>query len=114
MSWKTSKSSRSNRRVVPLSKAETLDDLRIPEEGDINTLIGKLVAHYLSDDSPEVIDDHKETYNTAIDHVQDLIHRRKQRIAENDAMPNERKVVRMKELDAILGDVSQKGEASEN
>lgn len=59
-----------------MSKAETLEDLRIPEEGNINTLIGKLVAHYLSDDSPEIIDDHKETYNAAIDHVEELIERR--------------------------------------
>jgi len=92
------------------SKAETLEDLRIPEDGSINTLIGKLVAHYLSeDDSPEDVDAHKETYNAAIDHVEDVVRRRKQRVLETGEMPEERKVVRVDELNALLGDVSQKG-----
>ena len=92
------------------SKAETLEDLRIPEDGSINTLIGKLVAHYLSeDDSPEDVDAHRETYNAAIDHVEDVVRRRKQRVLEAGEMPEERKVVRVDELNALLGDVRQKG-----
>lgn len=102
-----------------MSKAETLEDLRIPEEGNINTLIGKLVTHYLSDDSPEVIDEHKETYNAAIDHVEDLIERRIHEIDQRLHLSDEPSTVsehleqRKAELEQLVGDCSRRSDTGE-
>ena len=41
--------------------------------------------------------------------VEKLVRRRKQQVLETGEMPEERKVVRVDELNALLGDVSQRG-----
>lgn len=61
------------------NEANTIQELRIPDDGNLNTLISKLVAHFLSDDEPEDVDAHKETYNAALDHVEDLLRRHRDR-----------------------------------
>lgn len=62
------------------NEANTIQELRIPDHGNINTLISKLVAHFLSnDDTPDNVDAHKETYNAAPDHVEDLLRRHRDR-----------------------------------
>lgn len=62
------------------NEANTIQELRIPDDGNLNTLISKLVAHFLSDDdAPDDVDAHKETYNAALDHVEDLLQRHRDR-----------------------------------
>ena len=101
-----------------MNKAETLEELRIPEEGHVITLIAKLVAGWCSDDSPEVVDEHKETYNAAIDHVEELIERRIHEIDERLHLSDEPSTVsnhleqRKAELERLVGDFSRKGDTT--
>lgn len=97
---------------------ETLDDLRIPDEGNINTLIAKLAAKYLSDvDEPEDVDEHKEHHNATIDEVEKLVrehrdrHQRLMESATENGLTQEAILEdgAVQALDGLLGEFTQKG-----
>lgn len=104
------------------NEANTIQELWIPDDGNINTLISKLVAHFLSDDdAPDDVDAHKETYNAALDHVEELLRRHRDRHeqqmmrAANNGLEQETTLEdgAVQALEDVLGEIeSESGSAS--